>query len=202
MREIIDFCNKNEGALSLLLSCIAVVISVSAIRSQTKSAVFEKRLDVYCRIEDIYCKLARITEVCNKPGKIKRKHIINLILFKLNSPETEIVREILDAAEKENLDPALLFEKNVEIKELADRYSEFCAEEMDFTFENRIALLFKNKEAVNEAVKIFNDYESLKLGFLFYEEDELLKFLEKIQRDIDSFCCKDTLKKLKRDLPI
>lgn len=65
----IAWCNENEGFFSLILSIIAIVISIIAINAQNKGVVFEKRLRLYTDTYRIYKKCNIIVQVC--PGKEK-----------------------------------------------------------------------------------------------------------------------------------
>ena len=41
--SMIEFCNDNSGVLSMVLSVIAIIVSVKAISAQNKATLFEKR---------------------------------------------------------------------------------------------------------------------------------------------------------------
>ena len=43
LMNFIHWCNENSGFFSLILSVIAIIISIIAIRAQNKGVLFDKR---------------------------------------------------------------------------------------------------------------------------------------------------------------
>ena len=206
--KFISFCNTNYGVFSLLVSIVAIVISLKAIKSGNKSAMLEKRLSLYCQIESIYYQCKKITERCKKitercaiPCSISTKRTIMAIIFDLNSKEYDVLEKAI------NIESQRLSEKDAEKLtkqqcELCDEYAELYLKTMNPCFEARVKLLFSNKKAVENALELYRLFDNLKLSLIAYQIDELEKTIQEMETAVKKFEDKRVLKYLKRDLPL
>ena len=150
---------NNEGGLSVLLSALAVVISLLAIAAQNKGVLFEKRAEVYYAVGAIDKKLRRILDKGLQKSAAASRFICAVILFSAGSEEYavfEALRPLEQAWEKAYIaakeeDKAALekqFLEDARVKALLDRYAEIyqkkylenaLADEAELLYGNAIA---------------------------------------------------------------
>lgn len=201
--SIIEFCNNNSGVLSMVLSVIAIIVSVKAISAQNKATLFEKRLEIYCNIEAVYSAVLKILQWCESRDTRHRKRIIMSVMFNYGEKEFDLIKAALDleesmvpGAQKENE------EKEKQIMYLAEQYIDICLMKSDNTIEQQLRLLFSNERATEIASKLYSTYEGIRFGFILAEEDNVEKSLKELRKIIDQFENEKVMKHLKKDLPL
>lgn len=189
----IAWCNENEGFFSLILSIIAIVISIIAINAQNKGVVFEKRLKLYVNANRISKSCASIAKCCKGRPATGQINLISLILFKPNSREAECLRELGSTTEQSE-----------QYHQLLDTYTSIC-----------IDVYLKENEKINEELSVFYPpriaryiqdllfyYDELLMSFPILETAEIEEWINNVQKILDVIEEKNILKKMKRKMSI
>ena len=203
IKEFIKFCNCNEGILSLFVSIVAIVVSVKAIKAQNKAAVFEKRLSLYCEIESAYNMCKNIIKHCNEPYNLDTKTRIMIVVFKINSREYDILNKALKIeSEKQKVSEKKAEGLEKERQELINQYLNLYISNSDSLLESRIKLLFSNKKAVEDATKLYNLFDSIKLGLINADEKNIEHWIQSIKDTTKKIEENKVLERLAKDLPL
>ena len=201
--SMIEFCNDNSGVLSMVLSVIAIIVSVKAISAQNKATLFEKRLEIYCNIEAVYSSGRKILHWCESRDTKHRKRIIMSVMFNYGEKEFDLIKAALDL--EESMLPGVQEEnkeKETQIMDLAEQYIDICLMKSDGAVEQQLKLLFYNQRATEIASKLYSAYEGIRFGFILAEDDNIEKSLKELREIIDQFENEKVLKYLKNDLPL
>ena len=101
--DAISWCNANQGFVSaaltvasLLLSGVAIYISVRANRAQSQTALFQHRLKIYLEIDRIYSICECFVKSGAQKGLLARRSLANMLLYRVTSKEFEICSELID----------------------------------------------------------------------------------------------------------
>lgn len=209
LTNFIHWCNANSGFFSLILSVIAAIISIVAIRAQNKGVLFEKRTAVYYKTYEIHSKLTRILELypAEKTPNIFSRYVIAIIIFDIGSEESRIF-ETLKPIEKEwqsdrnnqNMNQKNWFDSE-NAKPMVDRFAEIYAEKYTTTQLVDDAALFYNEEISQSVKEIFTVYDSGVLALLCLTPSEIQKWLQEVDDALQSFNKERTLKKMRHKLP-
>ncbi len=201
--RFIEVCNCNEGILSLIVSIVAIVISVKAIKAQNKAALFEKRLSLYCEIESTYSICKKILKHCNKPYDLGTKRKIMMAIFRMDSREYNIVNKALTIESKKQKVSKIKAEGlEKERRKLIDQYINLYISTLDSSFEDKTKLLFSDKKAVEDAIKLYYLFDSIKLAIINIDVKTIEHWMQSI-KDITKKIEKDkVLKRLAKDLPL
>ena len=196
IEQFIEWCNKNEGFFSMLLSVVAIGVSIKAIFAQNRGAVFEKRLEIYCTVDNLYKNSRRIIETCFGKDLIKQRNLLATIMFDYNSREKFLVREFgkLKGEEDESFDDA----KSSILMDYMDLYLEKYVND---TISSQ-AEIFYNSQISNSVKELVSHYDNMRLGILAYTQPEIEEWIEKLNAIVMDFEQKDILKKMKKELPI
>ena len=209
LMNFIHWCNENSGFFSLILSVIAIIISIIAIRAQNKGVLFDKRATVYYKTYEIHSRLARILELfpAEKTPNIFSRYVIAMIIFDIGSEESRIFKT-LKPIEKEwqsdrnnqNMNQKNWFDSE-KAKPLVDRFAEIYAEKYTTTQLVDDAALFYNEKIAQSVKEIFTVYDSGVLALLCLTPSEIQKWLQEVEDALQLFNKKHTLKKMRRKLP-
>ena len=201
--RFIEVCNCNEGILSLIVSIVAIFISVKAIKAQNKAALFEKRLSLYCEIESTYSICKKILKHCNKPYDLGTKRKIMMAIFRMDSREYNIVNKALTIESKKQKVSKIKAEGlEKERRKLIDQYINLYISTLDSSFEDKTKLLFSDKKAVEDAIKLYYLFDSIKLAIINIDVKTIEHWMQSI-KDITKKIEKDkVLKRLAKDLPL
>ena len=214
--RFIEVCNCNEGILSLIVSIVAIVISVKASKAQNKAALFEKRLSLYCEIESTYSICKKILKHCNKPYDLGTKRKIMMAIFRMDSREYNIVNKALtieskkqkvskikaEGSEMQKVWKGKLEGLEKERRKLIDQYINLYISTLDSSFEDKTKLLFSDKKAVEDAIKLYYLFDSIKLAIINIDVKTIEHWMQSI-KDITKNIEKDkVLKRLAKDLPL
>ena len=201
--RFIEVCNCNEGILSLIVSIVAIVISVKAIKAQNKAALFEKRLSLYCEIESTYSICKKILKHCNKPYDLGTKRKIMMAIFRMDSREYNIVNKALTIESKKQKVSKIKAEGlEKERRKSIDQYINLYISTLDSSFEDKTKLLFSDKKAVEDAIKLYYLFDSIKLAIINIDVKTIEHWMQSI-KDITKKIEKDkVLKRLAKDLPL
>ena len=207
--NFIHWCNANNGFFSLILSAIAIIISIIAIRAQNMGVLFEKRAAVYYKTYAIHSKLTRILELypAEKIPNAFSRYVIAIVIFDIGSEESHIF-ERLKPIEKEwksdqnnqSTNQQNWFDSE-EAKSLVDRFAEIYVEKYTATQLVDDAALFYNEEIAQSVKGIFAAYDLGILSLLFLTPPEIREWLKKVEDAMQLFNKKRTLKKMRRKLP-
>ena len=197
IKEFIKFCNCNEGILSLIVSIVAIVISIKAIKAQNKATLFEKRLSLYCEIESTYSICKKILKHCNKPYDLGTKKKIMMAIFRMDSREYNIVNQALTIESKKKLEG---LEK--ERRKLIDQYINLYISTLDSSFEDKTKLLFSDKKAVEDAIKLYYLFDSIKLAIINIDVKTIEHWMKSIKDTTEKIEKDKVLKRLAKDLPL
>lgn len=187
----IAWCNENEGFFSLILSIIAIVISIIAIKAQNKGVVFEKRLRLYTDTYRIYKKCNIIVQVCPGKEKYAQKNEISSVLFRINSREAEILSELKNEAENR---PSQLLDEYISI------YIESYMKENERRIDD--AYIFYQYDIAHYLDQLFSYYDYLLAAVPTLEKREIDKWIEEVKKILDVIDRGSILKKMRRKMPI
>jgi hypothetical protein len=199
MSSFISWCNENSGFFSLVLSMVAIAVSVYAINTQNKGVVFEKRLSIYCTVDKIYQQSCRIVEICSGKTLAQQRKLIAAIIFDIDSKEKEIIRKVsaLEAActeEKAN--------HSHEIEALVDEYTELYIKKYLYNATVDEAKIFYNSEISDCIKKLFDLYDDLRLGILSCSQEDVNRIIKSLEDTTKSFDQNHILTRMKQKLPI
>ena len=207
-----EWFTNNEGGLSVLLSALAVVISLLAIGAQNKGVLFEKRAAVYYEVGTIYKKLRRILEKGLRTSAATSRFICAMILFSPGSEEYSIfealrpleqVWEKTYAAAKETDKAALemQFLEDARVKALMDRYAEIYQKKyLETRLTDEAELLYGNAIGAQVAA-LSGAYDELLLGLPVLTREDIQNWAEKTRPVLREFEAKRVLGRMKRRLP-
>ena len=209
LMNFIHWCNENSGFFSLILSVIAAIISIVAIRAQNKGVLFEKRTAVYYKTYAIHSKLTRILELypAEKTPNIFSRYVIAMIIFDIGSEESRIF-ERLKSIEKErqsdqdnqNANPRNWFDSE-KAKSLVERFVEIYVEKYTTTQLVNDAVVFYNEKIAQSVKRIFTTYDSAICALLFLTPSEIQEWLQEVDDALQLFKKERTLKKMRHKLP-
>lgn len=188
----VAWCNENEGFFSLILSLIAIVISIIAINAQNKGVVFEKRLRLYADACRICKKCSIIVQVCSGKEEYAQKNEISFILFRINSREAEILRTLKNEEEESRH------------SQLLDEYTAIYIELYMKENEQRIddLYIFYQSDIVYYMDQLFSYYDYLLVSVPVLDKQEIDKWIEQVKKILDEIEKGDLLKKMRRKMPI
>lgn len=189
----IAWCNENEGFFSLILSIIAIVISIIAINAQNKGVVFEKRLELYVNADRIFKSCELIVKRCTGRQARNQKNLISLILFRPNSQEAECLRELRNTNEQNDRYAQLLDEYVSIYIEKHMQEKEKIVEELAIFYPQKIAAYIQ---------KLIFYYDELLVSFPILERAEIDEWIENVKKVLDLIEEKKILAKMKWKLPI
>lgn len=202
MKKLLDFiawCNVNSGFFSLLLSVVAIIVSIVAIKAQNKGAVFEKRVSIYCEVSRIYSIVKGIVEK-NSNGMAKRyKSIVVSLLFDYRSEE-DVIFEQIGKLELENADSQP--ENQKKINELIEKYADLYVRKYMHSDIVEKTAIFYNTGITKNVKELFDAYDSLLLGLIIMNREDFDGWAKKASEIIDSFDRAGTLRKMKKQLPL
>ena len=197
--NIISWLNDNSGVFSLLVSVVAIVVSVYAVRAQNRGVVAQERLSLYREVYDTYKRCTLVAEHCEeKAMSTVGKFIAASNLFEYGSAGAEFVRTYKICSLKQDSTEA----EQAEHREATKEYGKFLQKVTSRHREVEIELFF-DRECALLTEQLYNSCFKFMRGITFWEEDE--KFAEwkadadKILREFDE---KKVLEKMKRKLPL
>lgn len=203
MKSIIQFLNCNDGACSLLLSTVAIIISIVAIRSQTKAALIDKRLSLYSEIEAVLLCVRRIIELYRPSSPLMaKKAIIKTLLFQFGSTEFHIVDQVISIECKQNRSKKVSKKLKKQQKELLNEYVRIYAQKKDYYFISKVKLMFSRKKAAECFSILYSRYDDIKLSLLLINEKELDRKINELKVALDTCEKHNILNKFLKDLPL
>jgi len=198
MNDFILWCNRNSGFFSLLLSAIAIIISIHAIHAQNKGAVFKERLEIYTYVLDMYERSCRIVAKCRGISIHRRKAIIAIIIFDIGSREQDIVEEYYKEKALAPKSNNHKIQKTHLLMEYLDIYLKKYNNDSMIT---KASIFYKS--AITDSIKkMYNIYDTLRLNLLIYEENEIDALIQELDDILVEIHRKHILKKMRRHLPI
>ena len=180
--------------LPLVLSSVAILVSIASIRAHNKGVVFEKRLEIYCETEKLYQKSVRIIELCPCKMDGAQNSLIGQILFDFNSPEQQLLERSATIKDKSLKSP--------KFAELADKYAEVYFQKYLHGSKIDNAGIFFSKEIADCIKRLYDHIDEMRLGILVYEQKEIAEWIEELNRMIMDIDEREILKKMKKKLPI
>lgn len=174
--------------LSIILSLIAIFVSIYAISSQNKGVVFEHRLSIYCKVSDMYERCSRIIKLCTGKDIKLQKEIISAILFKFDSEEYKIATKVINDSSRESTN-------------IMDRYAELYISKEDIFFHHE-SKIFYEKLIYDNIQLLANKYDTMILSYLLYDKNEMNEFIENLNVIIKKYDEEKILEKMKNKLPI
>ncbi len=181
----------NTEVISLIISGVAILISIYAITAQNRGVVFEHRLSIYIEVQTIYDNCRRIVERCPKIDFQKQKGIIAMVLFGFNTAEADLVKKYLDQSSSKNEGMAAFLEYlDINLsKHLDTALLQDCK-------------IFFNQKVYENVEELYSTYDGFRLTFLASTEEEITRSYQKMKLVLDDFQKQKVLKKMKRKLPI
>ena len=140
--SVISWINNNAGFFSLIMSTIAVCISIDAISAQNKAAVFDKRLEIYLRVENVYNKSKQVLKLFDIHNRIGKSSLAEAMLDR-GSRLYDLAEKVLkrESQLKESGEPLL---EDIEFCELTVDYYEYCIFHEDGNVQRQVELFFKD----------------------------------------------------------
>ena len=177
------------NTLSLLVSVIAVFISIYAITAQNRGVVFEHRLSIYVETQTIYSQYKKIMGKASQVEFQRQKSLIATILFGFNTDEGELIEKYLNLSSNESTDALVEYMDTYISKYLSNSLVENCK-------------IFYNEDMSTQVGKLYSSYDIFRMTFLVYTEEEMMQAYQEIKAVLNEFQQKNILKKMKRKLPI
>lgn len=193
--QFIEWCNINEGFFSMLLSVVAILVSIKAISAQNKGTVFEKRLEIYCIIDKLYKNSTRIIQICSGKNLIQQRNLIATIMFDINSEESNLVHQFGKLGDDEKSLPE-------ESKNLIADYIQIYLEKYINDPISSQSEIFYDSQISNCIKELVSHYDNMRLGILAYTQPEIDEWIEKLNAIAMDFEQKEILKKMKKQLPL
>lgn len=199
MGFFVSWCNENAGFFSLLLSAIAILISIFAIHAQNKGTVFKERLSVYCDALNIFRKSSRIVEICKGKSVEKQKKLIAIIMFEIGSDEQKIIEESC-----EDQDPAI---ENSE--DSVSNFARLTSQYVDIYIEKYLkdpfvleVEVFYRPVVFKYIQRLYNLYDNMRLGIIAYDQEEIDKWISELDNLLAEIRRNRILEKMRRKLPV
>ena len=204
--------SENEGGLSVLLSALAVVISLLAIGAQNKGVLFEKRAAVYYEVGAIYKKLCCILEKGLRTSAATSRFLCAVILFSPGSEEYSVFEALRPleqdwekayaaAKEAEKAAMEIQFLEDVRVKALMDRYAEIYQKKYLETRLTDEAELLYGKAIGAQVAALSRVSDELLLGLPVLTREDIQSWAEKTRPVLREFETKRVLGRMKRRLP-
>lgn len=202
----------NEGGLSVLLSALAVVISLLAIGVQNKGVLFEKRAAVYYEVGAIYKKLYQELETDVLLGTATYRFFFAVNLFPSGSEEYGVFEELhqleqeweAECAAVEEEDRAALEEELFEderAKALRGRYTDiYRKKHLENHLIDETELLY-GKDIATQVLALYRAYDFLVMMLPILTHEELEDWVERTRPVLREFEAKRVLGRMKRRLP-
>lgn len=197
--DVISWINTNDGFFSLMLATIAICISIDAISSQNRAAVFDKRLEIYLKVENVYTRSAQILKLFDAQKKISKSSLAELMLdrgsrlYDLAQKVMEKESQLKKAGEDPIADP--------EFDDLAIEYYEYYLQNEDVNAQRQVELFFKDSVSAKTSA-LFDSYSYLKSEFLVAPPDELNTMIEKIRIAVAAIEEANSLGKMRKTFPL
>ncbi|MCI5679296.1 MAG: hypothetical protein MR278_04875 [Bacteroidales bacterium] len=211
--KILEFCNNNSGFLSavlaiasILLSYVAIRVSRATAKGQIDAQLFEKRVDLYSEVKEIYI-------ICNslieKNNNINHLYPLKMRLFiaDLFSPET---KECVSA-----LGMVVLKEKMKKVDESSDEYisllekwtDEYCEITVYELYEKkrfekiktRLHLLF-SKEVEIALYQLIEQYADFRWRLWELDESQIKEAIDSLKTIIDELKDKEIFLKMDQEI--
>ena len=196
VREFIGWCNQNEGFFSLILSMIAIGISIYAIGAQNRSTVYKERLDAYCEIENICLKMERILDARRKSVNQDESNITFLLLD--NRKQIMLVEKTKDLITCSQIGGRNSAEHQQLIRKYWDIYSGIYSFD---ELKKRTRLFYADCDA-ECLLELIRQYDNLIFDYILFDYSHTSQQLEKLENLINNIQKKNILKRMKRKLPI
>lgn len=211
MKELIELLNHNQGffsallsVLSLIVSALAIWITVSTNKRQLNLQIFNERYEIYNRFYEL---LSLSMNIVHSSLTYKGKMIIwNTDFFGLYSENSKIGVELvkLDSA-MESIDP-----KSEEYKRLNEKHNTMATEKFftdyglflrDKTLLNKSKLLFSAKvvSAVNDFLSVYGE---IVFSANFVDKDTMEDLFFKLKIVCDDIERNNTLEEMEKSLMI
>lgn len=179
----------------MLLSVVAILVSIKAISAQNKGTVFEKRLEIYCIIDKLYKNSTRIIQICSGKNLIQQRNLIATIMFDINSEESNLVHQFGKLGDDEKSLPEA--SKNL----IADYIQIYLEKYINGPISSQ-SEIFYDSQISNCIKELVSHYDNMRLGILAYTQPEIDEWIEKLNAIAMDFEQKEILKKMKKELPI
>lgn len=172
---LVELCNNNQGFISailtigsLLLSVIAIIISLSISKGQVQAQLLERRINVYSNVKEVYTIAKELLEKTKGNYSYYRKMgLITAILFLYNSNEYNTAVKLMDLYQE-------IKKREAEGNDKNDEYLNLLEECVD-----------TNIEMLNYESSINKELENLKTYLhLLYSKDvneSLVRLIENYQ---------------------
>lgn len=194
---IVDLCNQNQGFVSalltisaLILSFIAIVISVLTSKSQVQAQLLERRITVYSKFKEVYSVCNRIIDNIDVklPYYLKLRLFVGE-LFLYNTAEYHIayrltyLKPLLDTSDLNTDEDTKL------IEEWSDKFFEITKYETSIRREleelkTEIHLLF-SEEIENNILELLEKYQEFRWDIYDVNETQLKRRIENLKVAFD-----------------
>lgn len=195
----ISWCNSNSGFFSLLLSIIAIGISVLAISAQNKGVLFEKRVSIYYETYKMYKGIKRvIDEVNSSKSAANIIYLAAATIFEPESEESAIFQQLKKYDSDETKDDNT---KN-KIDEMISKYFDIYSKKYLISHLTEEAELLYGKDISYLIDNLYEAYDSLRMALIISTPDDISYWAKSAKKVVDDVDQKKLFSRMKKMLPL